>query len=210
MKKQQISFFSLVVVTLFFIIIPEPSFGGPIVNPNPVLRSGDTLPKIFLSNVLTPEDKKYLGIGEKKIFSLEDIKSDLLVIKYLNTNCVYCIKLLPTFNDIHRVIGQDENLMARIKIIGISAGDTPLEVEAFKKSHSIPFRVVPDPDFRAHKAVGEPRVPFIVVAAKDKQGQWVVATVHVGLIFSAEHFIGELKTILAIDPETLKMKKSSP
>lgn len=48
-----------------------------------------------------------------------------------------------------------------------------------------------------------------MVAKKDKQGMWVVVTVHVGLIFSAENFIRELKVILDIDPETLKLKKSS-
>jgi hypothetical protein len=48
-----------------------------------------------------------------------------------------------------------------------------------------------------------------VVARKDKKNQWVVATVNVGLIFSPEHFIGELKAILNIDPETLKLKKPS-
>ncbi len=35
----------------------------------------------------------------------------------------------------------------------------------------------------------------------------MVASVHIGLIFSAKSFIRELKAILDIDPETLKLKK---
>jgi thiol-disulfide isomerase/thioredoxin len=183
--------------------------GAPIKNPNPVLRSGDFFPKTSFPNVLTPEDKKYLGVGVKKTFSTDEIHSDLVVIKFLNTNCTYCIRLLPTFKEIYRLVEENQNLKAKTRMIGIGAGDTFLEIEELKKKHPVPYPVVADPEFKAHKAVGEPRVPFIVVARKDKQKQWVVATVNVGLIFSAEHFIGELKAILNIDPETLKLKKPS-
>jgi hypothetical protein len=99
------------------------------------------------------------------------------------------------------------NLKSRIKIIGIGAGDSPGELDELKKKFPIPYPLIPDPEFKAHEKIGGPRVPFIIVVRKDKRGNWVVATVHSGLIFSSEHFIGELKSILSLDPETLKLKK---
>lgn len=157
--------------------------------------------------MFTAEERKYLGIGEKKTFSIDEIQSDLVVIKFLDTNCIYCIRLLPTFKEIYRLVEEDQILKTKIRMIGIGTGDTFMKVKELKKNHPIPYPIITDTDLKAHKAVGEPRVPFVVVACKDKQNRWVGATVNVGLIFSAENFVGELKTILNIDPETLKFKK---
>lgn len=188
-------------------LIPQVTFSVPLKDSSPVLRSGDIFPSISFPNLSSTEDRKYLGIGDGKLLIFDNIPSDVLVIKFLNTNCVYCIKLLPTFNEIYQTIEKDQNLKTRIKIAAIGAGDTTSELDEFKKKYSIPYPVIPDTEFKAHKAVGEPRVPFIVVARKNKQGQWIVATVNIGLIFSAENFVGELKSILDVDPESLKLKK---
>jgi hypothetical protein len=95
------------------------------------------------------------------------------------------------------------------RLEGVAPGNVYLYATApSKKKHSIPYPVIPDTEFKAHKLAGEPRVPFIVVARKDKQGQWIAATVNIGLIFSAESFVGELKSILDVDPESLKLKKT--
>src|SRR4030042_4824667 len=187
-------------------IIAESVIGASVKDPSPVLRSGDLFPSVSFPGSLTSEKKRYLAIGEKKTIYLEDIKAELIVIKFLNTNCVYCMKLLPIFYQIYQTIEQNTELKEKIRIIGISTGDTPAELQALKDGHPVPYPVLLDPEFRAHRAVGEPRLPFIVVARKDKLARWVVATVHIGLIFSAENFIGELKAILDIDPETLKLK----
>jgi len=199
--------YSTGIILAFFLLIPVSLFAAPIKDPSPVLRSGDLFPSVSLPNWLNAEERNYLGIGEKRAFLPGEIKAELTVFKFLNTNCGYCIKLLPVFNDIYHMIERDPVLRAKIKILGIGAGDTAAELEKFKKTYPAPYPVIPDPEFRAHKAVGEPRVPFIVVARKDKQGKWVVATVNVGLVFSVESFVGELKAILNIDPETLQLKK---
>lgn len=193
---------------LLLAVAPHFVWGAPIKDPNPVLRSGDVLPPMIYPNLLFPSDRTYLGIGDKATFQLNHVQADLIVIKFLNTNCVYCVKLLPTFNLIFQMIQQDKRLKVRAKILAIGAGDTSFELDEFKKKHSIPYPVISDTEFKAYKAVGEPRVPFIVVARKDKQGQWIVATVNIGLIFSAENFIGELRSILDVEPESLKLKKT--
>ena len=169
-----------------------------------ILRTGDFFPPIAFPNFLTIEEKKYLGVSEKSIPSFGDIQAEVLVIKFQNTNCFYCIKSLPVFKEVFETITTQRSLMKRIKMIGISAGDTPGEVTAFRNQYAVPYPIIPDTDFEAHKAVNEPTVPFIVVARRNGQGKWVVASVHVGLTFSAESFVGELRAILEIDPNSLK------
>jgi hypothetical protein len=83
---------------------------------------------------------------------------------------------------------------------------------------------LPDPEYEAHESVGEPRVPFLIFARKDRQGKWVVVNTKVGLMGIAEartatylegdivileSFINELKVFLAIKPEALKSRTPS-
>lgn len=202
-KRNQILIGSGLVLFLCF-FMPVLGISASLKSRTPILRSGDLFPSLSLPNLLGTNGKRYLGLGEKAEFPLVDIQAEVLVVKFLNSNCVYCIKSLPVFDEIFQTIERDQNLRKRIKILGISAGDTPAEVAFFEKQHAIPYPIFPDPEFIAHKAVYEPTVPFVVITKRDRQGRWVVATVHVGLTFSAEGFVRELKAILDIDPETLK------
>ena len=202
-KRNQILIGGGLIFFLFF-SIPGDGICVPLKSYHPILRSGDLFPPLSFPNLFTADEKRYLGVDEKAILSLGDIQAELLVVKFLNTNCVYCIKSLPVFKEVFETIAREPNLMRRIKMIAIGAGDTPTEVAAFQKEHAVPHPIIPDTEFKAHKAVNEPTVPFTVVTRRDKQGKWVVATVLVGLTFSAESFVGELKAILEIDPNTLK------
>jgi len=206
-----------------FCASPKPSTVAP--------RSGDLFPRLSFQNNLAPEERKYLGIGEKKIFFLDEIKAQLILIEYFNTNCMHCISSIPIFNETYQIIEQDANLKGKIKMIAIGVGNTPMEGDAYKKNYGIPHPILTDTEFKAHKAVGEPRVPFIIAARKDRRGRWIVDTAEVGLVgfmesrsnngsennwvsvtvpgeevFPVENFVEELKAILATPPETLKRK----
>ncbi len=167
-------------------------------------RSGDVFPCLSFPNALAVEEKRYLGIGEKETFSLANIEANVLVINFLDTNCVYCIKSLSAFKEVFQKVEQDQDLRNRIKILGIGAGDTPAEIAALNEKYKIPYPIIPATEFEANRTVNEPTVPFVVVTRRDQQGEWVVATVHVGLTFSAESLAGELKAILNTDPNMLK------
>ena len=183
---------------------------------------------------LTPEESKYLGIGKKKRFGLDEIQARLILIDYINTNCPNCIRSVPTFVEIYGKIEQDPILKGRVKLLAIAAGDTSTEVKNFKESFGVPYPILPDKDFKAHDAAGAPRVPFLIIARKDPRGKWVVVDRRVGLmgsieyrsttyleedwlvskaeggIFSVEDFVTELKGILISGPKDLKSKKSRP
>jgi peroxiredoxin len=216
-------FLLLVSPLSLFCAVPKP--------PNVVLRAGDPLPRFSFQNNLTSEEKKYLGIGVKKTFSLDEIKSQLILIEYFNTNCMHCISSIPIFNETYQTIEQDPNLKGKIKVIAIGVGNTQMEVDEHKKHYGIPYPLLTDTEFEAHKSVGEPRVPFIVVAKKDGKGRWIVDTAAVGLvgfmesrsssdsgsnwvavtlpgeeIFPVEIFVEDLKMILASPLETQKRK----
>lgn len=230
-EKRQILFWSWVIF-IFFFFFPGPIFSASSNLPPSIPQSGDRFPWVSFSNPLSPEDQKYLGIGQKKTFNIGEIKAELVLIYFMNTNCMHCIQSFPTFNEIFKTIEQQANLKTKVRIVAIGVGDTPTEVETFKKNYGVPFPILSDRDYSAHKTVGEPRVPFLIIARKDRGGKWIVASAQVGLvgamesrsilapeeefivatvqggkIFSIEHFIGELEAILATPPEGLKYNK---
>ena len=231
-EKRQILLWSWVILT-FFLFFPLSVFPVSPKIPPSIPQSGDRVPWLSFSNLLSPEDQKYLGIGQKKTFNIGEIKAELILIYFMNTNCIHCIQSLPTFNEILKTIEQQANLKTKVRIVAIGVGDTPTEVETFKKKYGVPFPILSDQEYNAHKAAGEPRVPFLIIARKDRGGKWIVASAQVGLvgamesrsilapeeefivatvqggkIFSPESFVGELKAILGVDPETLKFKNS--
>ena len=194
---------------------------------------GDRLPKISFPNSLSPEENKYLGLGQRKNFSLDDIKTKLILIDFIGINCNFCIQSIPTMNEIYKAVEKDRSLRANVKMLAVAAGGTLTEIDYFKKSFRVLFPIVADPEYEAHESVGEPRVPFLIFARKDRQGRWVVVNTKVGLmgiaeartatyleedveveklegdIVTLENFITELKTFLAIKPEALKSKTPS-
>ena len=150
------------------------------------LRPGSMLPRI-LFRVSSPENSHYLGIGKKKVFAFEDISAKVLLVDYINTNCSNCIRSAPIFVELYRKIEEDSLLRGKVKMLAIGAGDTQTEVNYFKENFKVPYPIFPDEEYKAHDAVGAPRVPFLVIARRDSQGKWVVVDTRLGMIGEGEY-----------------------
>lgn len=107
---------------------------------------GAALPALVLPASTDSQDQGYLGISGKP-FGVAQVKAPVVVLQVLSMYCPYCQKEAPSVNALFKMIESDKNLKGKIKIIGIGAGNSAYETNLFRKKYSVPFPVLPDPDF---------------------------------------------------------------
>jgi peroxiredoxin len=115
--------------------------------------------------------------------------------------CPHCQREAPTVNRLYEKIENTPSLKGKIKMIGIGVGNSPFEVDVFKKRYHIPFPLFPDGDFVVHKAFGEVRTPCFVGVRLHKDGTDRVIYEKVGGLEGVDHFLNLILKGSGIDKE---------
>lgn len=154
----------LCLFTLFFCFILMESAEGK----ETVVKAGDSLSDISLSCLFSQEDKQYLGFSNRKTYSLSCIRSEFVLVICFSIYCPVCQSHADKFNRLYKLIQEDNFIKRNLKIIGIGLGNNKKEVDYFKEYYNIPYPLVPDPEYRIHKAFKETRTPLIIIVDKRK------------------------------------------
>jgi peroxiredoxin len=140
-----------------------------------------------------PAQKKYLGLTSQGDFRLSDVKAKYIIVEVFSMYCPYCQKSAPKVNQCHELIEKNPASSGKVKLIGIGTGNTPFEVNVFRKKYAIQFPLFPDDNFLVQKAFSEQiRTPtFITVRNRGKKGLELV-NLHIGELDSPEAFLKNL------------------
>jgi peroxiredoxin len=182
MKKILIA--SVVVVALLFSILV---FHVLAANKPP--EKGEALPTINLPVPKNPDERSYLGLSGSGLFKIPQIKAKAVIVEIFSMYCPYCQKDAPGVNQLYRLIENNADIKDKVKLIGIGAGNSPYEVEVFKKTYDIPFPLFPDKDFTIHKACGEVRTPYFMVIKINENGTHQIVHTQLGDYPGAESFL---------------------
>ena len=144
-------------IVLFILILAFPTFAA-----SEPPAEGGPLPVIKLPIPKNPEEKSYLGLTGEGSFTIPKVKARVVIIEIFSMYCPYCQKEAPTVNELYNAIENNPALKGKIKIIGIGAGNTPMEVDVFRKKFQIAFPLFPDVDYSIHKVCGEVRTPYFI------------------------------------------------
>lgn len=195
-------------VCIIFLFIVEAKEKTRIITP------GDFFPEISFPMNFSKQDEEYLGFpqkflgwGKKDVFSLKDIKGDLIVLEYLNKYCFSCQLQAPIMNQVFSKVTSDGRLKDKVKFLGVGAGNNQREVESFRQEKKVPFPIVPDPKFLAYEAIGDPgATPFTLFIRKMEAGL-LVAQVKVGLTKEPEKILNEIDQAFQTDWNVLLKQK---
>jgi len=161
----------------------------PVMAANKPPAKGGTLPQIRLAIPKDPGEKSYLGISGEGDFKVSQIKASAVIIEIFSLYCPVCQTSAPEVNALYQMIEQIPDLKDRIKMIGIGAGNSVLEVNTFKEKYKVPFPLFPDQDFRIHKDLGEVRTPYFFVVRIKKDRTLEVVYSEEGAFGEAEMFL---------------------
>jgi len=155
MTKRILIFFAALAICLAVLT------NAPVASEQPP-TTGDVLESITLPVPQDQNAKNYLGVTGEGSFTISQIKAQVVIIEIFNMYCNNCQREAPRVNELYQAVGKNPNQKGKIKMIGIGVGNTPLEVEVFRKTYGVPFPLFPDEDYSIHKATGEVRTPYFI------------------------------------------------
>jgi len=174
----------LAMITFLFSILVFPALAD-----NKPPEKGEGLPVINLPVPKNPDERNYLGVSGSGLFKIPQIKAKAVIVEIFSMYCPYCQKDAPGVNELYRLIENNPDVKNKIKLIGIGAGNSPYEVEVYKKTYNVPFPLFPDKDFTIHKACGEVRTPYFMVVKINEDGTHQIVHSQLGGYPGAEPFL---------------------
>jgi thiol-disulfide isomerase/thioredoxin len=184
MKKLFLLLIAFIVSFAFFSALDLPLYAAK----EPPAEGG-TLPVIKLPIPKSPEAKNYLGLKGEGSFTIPQIKAKVVLIEIFSMYCPYCQNEAPRVNELYNAIENNPDLKGKIKIIGIGAGNTPMEVDVFRKKFQIAFPLFPDVDYSIHKVCGEVRTPYFIGIKVNEDGSDEVIYSRLGALQEINQFL---------------------
>ncbi len=149
---------------------------------------GQIFPDLSLTLPQRAEEKSYLKVKDGP-FMLSKVRSEILILEIFSMYCPHCQKEAPNVNSLYEAIRSDPKLASRIKLIGIGAGNSTFEVNAFRNLYHIEFPLIPDPNLSVHKKIGAVGTPYFFVLRNRPNGKLEVLYSKVGTFGEPEAFL---------------------
>ncbi len=139
-------------------------------------------------------EKEYLGLSGKGTFSLPQIKARVLIIEVFSMYCPICQREAPVANDLYTSIEKDPILKRDVKLVGIGIGNTPFEVEVFRKKFNVLFPLFADDGFELQKISKDRfRTPTFLVTRVSPDSSLSVTKIHIGAIKDMAEFFKDVR-----------------
>lgn len=186
--------FAWAAVIAFIVLLAQLPDGTVSWADDKIPAEGGVLPEMKIPVPQKDEDLKYLGIKEKGTFKIPQIKAEMVIVEVFSMYCPFCQKEAPAVNQVHQAIAANRDLRDRVRMVGIGAGNSPFEVNTFKKHYSVPFPLLPDADYKIHDALGQPRTPYFLVVRLNPNGSHSIVYSKVGAFGDPGEFLDLLLT----------------
>ncbi len=129
-----------------------------------------SIPDVMFNRPRAQTASDYLGLeGDAVTFTLSQVKAEIVIVEIFNWDCHFCQRQAPQMDRLYDLLAS-KGLSDRIKIVGIGATDSDLEVSEYQKWFKVPFPLISDPDYKSYGIIGRLEIPSISVFKRDAQG----------------------------------------
>jgi len=191
------------------IVILSFALGGPAFAAGSTPAKGGKLPAIRLPIPGDSDEKAYLGLSGEGFFEIPQIKAKGVLIKVFNIYCPVCQSTALAMAKLYRQIEDNPDLKNKIKLIGIGAGNTVVEVESFRQTYNIPFPIFPDEDLTIHNLLGEVRIPSFIAIRIEKDGSHEIVHTQLGGLPDTTLFLALMVEAYGIKQEDRREKEAA-
>lgn len=155
--------------------------------------ASDIFPDVALEGKISPEQRQYLGVPDGGIH-LSDIDADFVFVEVFSMYCPICQHDAPGVNGMFTgALASDK--ADKVRFVGIAAGNTPFEVAFFRKKFDIRFPLFEDPDYTAHKALGNVGTPaYYLIDLRDRRR--TILVFHEGGIKDKDAFLKNMLELM--------------
>lgn len=145
----------LAAATLALLLFCGPALAKP--------KVGDILPDMEIKAAPLPAEAAYLGLAPGvKSFRLSQIKAEALLVEVFSMYCPRCQASARHVNQVFESLAKLPQ-GGKLKMLGLGAGNSAFEVNAFRKQFEIPMPLFQDGDYALHKAFGNAYTPTYMV-----------------------------------------------
>jgi thiol-disulfide isomerase/thioredoxin len=155
-----------------------------------------------------------VSLSGKGTFKIHEIKAKVILIEIFSLYCPICQSTASAMVELYRQIENHPDFKGKIKLIGIGAGNTESEADAYKQIHNIPFPIFSDEDFSIHRTLGEVRTPFLIVikvnqdGPQGQDGSHEIVHTHLGGLTDIQGFLDLMYEAYGIPREDLKKRET--
>lgn len=132
---------------LIFGFYPLPAISGGLPS------EGSLLPQFRLDAPSSEQERAYLGIGDVKAFSINQIDAPYTLIEIMSVYCPQCHVQAPLFNKLFYRLKKNGEIAKKVKMMAVAIGANPTEVNYVKK------------EFRSRIDSGGPFLAFALMFA---------------------------------------------
>jgi thiol-disulfide isomerase/thioredoxin len=158
-----------------------------------------TFPAFELPVPQNKMQKNYLGLLRNGNFKVTEIKARILIIEVFSMYCPHCQKEAPIVNELYRTIEKKTDVKEKVKIIGIGVGNTPFEVNLFKKKYEVPFPLFSDKDLSVTRLLGAKTTPTFIGIIINEDGTYHNFYFKSGPLGNVPQFIEMMLTLSKIE-----------
>lgn len=159
------------------------------------------LAKIKLAVPEDPQVRAYLGFKQQSgQFLISQIRPGLLIIEIFNMYCPHCQHYAPTVNALYTLIQTNLKLKDRVMLMGIGVGNSPFEVDIFRKKYAIAFPLFDDKGYSVYKTFQDLGTPHFMGLTLDGKGGYHVFFSKSGGFDDAGVFLNEQLKLSGLFP----------